>query len=411
MPPRWRSLSAPTRPRRWPRERAAAADRGAAPEALKQIKTEDVVLQTVATLVNLAGQKLSVEGGRTRRRRTRRSTRPSRCCRWCRRRRSARSRTRSTRSRCSTPGRARRRRARRRPSRHRSRRSGRPAHDRRLRGLRLLQVPRRHDRGAGGHAVRASVGAGAGRNDRGHGGRLHAPARGRAHPAASPHQLPGEHLGDEEVGVRRIIGPSACGSLKPELEPGTFVLCDQFVDRTAARESTFYDGPQTTHVSAADPYCPDLRETLAEAAREEGLPVVEGGTVVVIEGPRFSTRAESRWYTDSGFDVVNMTQYPECWLARELELCYANISLDYRLRRGAPGQARRTSRCPRTWRSARSPRTSIDCARSCSGRCRKSARSRTTLRDGARQRNCSPLAGTSRDDSSESRRRTYPWNS
>jgi 5'-methylthioadenosine phosphorylase len=131
----------------------------------------------------------------------------------------------------------------------------------------------------------------------------------------------------KEVGVDRLIGPSACGSLKPELSPGTFVLCDQFVDRTSGRESTFYDGPQTTHVSAADPYCPDLRRVLAECAREEGIPVVEGGTVVVVEGPRFSTRAESRWYAASGFDVVNMTQYPEAWLARELALCYANISL------------------------------------------------------------------------------------
>src|SRR6185503_19932763 len=103
--------------------------------------------------------------------------------------------------------------------------------------------------------------------------------------------------------------------------PGTFVLCDQFVDRTANRESTFYDGPQTTHVSAADPYCPDLRGVIAEAAREEGIPVAEGGTVVVIEGPRFSTRAESRWFAASGFDVVNMTQYPESWLAREQALC------------------------------------------------------------------------------------------
>ncbi|HEX6159753.1 MAG TPA: S-methyl-5'-thioadenosine phosphorylase, partial [Thermoanaerobaculia bacterium] len=131
----------------------------------------------------------------------------------------------------------------------------------------------------------------------------------------------------KEVGVDRIIGPSACGSLKPDLTPGTFVLCDQFVDRTANRESTFYDGPQTTHVSAADPYCPSLRATLGEAAREEGIPVVEGGTVVVIEGPRFSTRAESRWFAASGFDVVNMTQYPEAWLARELELCYTSIAL------------------------------------------------------------------------------------
>jgi 5'-methylthioadenosine phosphorylase len=130
-----------------------------------------------------------------------------------------------------------------------------------------------------------------------------------------------------EVGVRRIIGPCACGSLRKELEPGTFVICDQFVDRTQARESTFYDGPQTTHVSAADPYCADLSSTLAQSARAEGIGVMEGGTVVVVQGPRFSTRAESRWYAESGFDVINMTQYPECWLARELSLCYANVSL------------------------------------------------------------------------------------
>ena len=127
-----------------------------------------------------------------------------------------------------------------------------------------------------------------------------------------------------EVGVKRIIGPSACGSLKPELAPGTFVVCDQFVDRTSGREDTFYDGPQTTHVSAADPYCPDLGRILVEAGDER---VVAGGTVVVIQGPRFSTRAESRWFAESGFDVVNMTQYPEAWLARELGLCYANVSL------------------------------------------------------------------------------------
>jgi 5'-methylthioadenosine phosphorylase len=131
----------------------------------------------------------------------------------------------------------------------------------------------------------------------------------------------------KEVGVRRIIGPSACGSLKPELAPGAFVICDQFVDRTQGRESTFYDGPQTTHVSAADPYCADLSATLADCAEELGIDVVRGGTVVVIQGPRFSTRAESRWFSASGFDVVNMTQYPEAWLSRELELCYANVSL------------------------------------------------------------------------------------
>ena len=130
-----------------------------------------------------------------------------------------------------------------------------------------------------------------------------------------------------QVGARRILGPSACGSLKPELEPGTFVVCDQFVDRTRGREATFYDGPQTTHVSAADPYCPDLSRLVVETARELDIPVVEGGTVVVVQGPRFSTRAESRWFSAAGWDVVNMTQYPEAWLARELELCYANVSL------------------------------------------------------------------------------------
>jgi 5'-methylthioadenosine phosphorylase len=130
-----------------------------------------------------------------------------------------------------------------------------------------------------------------------------------------------------EVGARRVIGPAACGSLKPELTPGTFVVCDQFFDRTQARESTFYDGPQTTHVSAAEPFCPELGEVLATSAEELGIPVVRGGTVVVIQGPRFSTRAESRWFAESGFDVINMTQYPECWLARELELCYAGIAL------------------------------------------------------------------------------------
>jgi 5'-methylthioadenosine phosphorylase len=144
----------------------------------------------------------------------------------------------------------------------------------------------------------------------------------------------------QEVGVRRIIGPCACGSLKPELHPGTFVVADQFVDRTRAREDSFYDGPQTTHVAAADPYCPELRNTLVEAARELEIPVVEGGTVVVIQGPRFSTRAESRWFSAAGWDVVNMTAYPEAWLARELELCYANVSLvtDYVVGlEGAPG--------------------------------------------------------------------------
>ena len=129
-----------------------------------------------------------------------------------------------------------------------------------------------------------------------------------------------------EAGVRRLIGPCACGSLQPDLHPGTFVVCDQFVDRTSTRSHTFYDD-KTVHASAADPYCPDLRRVLVEAATELEIDVRDGGAVVVIEGPRFSTRAESRWFSSMGWSVVNMTQYPEAWLARELELCYATVAL------------------------------------------------------------------------------------
>ena len=129
------------------------------------------------------------------------------------------------------------------------------------------------------------------------------------------------------VGVTRIVAPCAAGSLQPELSPGTFVVCDQFVDRTTGRSHTFFDGPDVRHVSAADPYCADLRATLLGAGVELGLPVHDGGTVVVIEGPRFSTRAESAWFRSMGWDLVNMTAYPEGWLARELGLCYANLSL------------------------------------------------------------------------------------
>jgi 5'-methylthioadenosine phosphorylase len=129
------------------------------------------------------------------------------------------------------------------------------------------------------------------------------------------------------LGVSRIIAPSAVGSLQPDIHPGDFVLCDQFVDRTSARKDTFYDGPVTVHITSADPYCEQLRPLAAGAARGIGVRVHEQGTVVVIQGPRFSTRAESRWFTSMGWHVINMTQYPEVVLARELEMCYLNISL------------------------------------------------------------------------------------
>ncbi|HEX7256230.1 MAG TPA: S-methyl-5'-thioadenosine phosphorylase [Gaiellaceae bacterium] len=144
-----------------------------------------------------------------------------------------------------------------------------------------------------------------------------------------PHRIPyrANVWAMHELGVRRIIGPNASGALKADLELGEFVVCDQFVDRTSGRGDTFYDGPETTHVSAADPYCPDLRGLLVETAGELGIPVRDGGTVVVVQGPRFSTRAESTWFQDAGWDVINMTAYPEGYLARELQLCYANISM------------------------------------------------------------------------------------
>jgi 5'-methylthioadenosine phosphorylase len=130
-----------------------------------------------------------------------------------------------------------------------------------------------------------------------------------------------------ELGVRRIIGPCASGALRSDLALGEFVVCDQFVDRTSGRADTFYEGPDTTHVSSADPFCLDVRRILVETARELEIPVRDGGTVVVIQGPRFSTRAESKWFQQMGWDVVNMTAYPECHLARELELCYVTIAM------------------------------------------------------------------------------------
>jgi len=131
----------------------------------------------------------------------------------------------------------------------------------------------------------------------------------------------------KELGVTRILGPCAVGSLQPEVKRESFVICDQFVDRTYGRKDTFYDGPVTTHISSADPYCPVLRQIMYETCKAHGIDVKPAGTVVVIQGPRFSTRSESKWFSSQGWEVINMTQYPEVVLARELEMCYVNISL------------------------------------------------------------------------------------
>jgi 5'-methylthioadenosine phosphorylase len=131
----------------------------------------------------------------------------------------------------------------------------------------------------------------------------------------------------KELGVERILAPCAVGSLRAEVKPGEFVIGDQLVDWTKGRASTFYDGPETTHVSFADPYCPTLRQVSIEEAGALDLPMHHRGTMVVIQGPRFSTRAESKLFSSQGWDTIGMTQLPEAILARELEMCFGNISL------------------------------------------------------------------------------------
>ncbi len=131
----------------------------------------------------------------------------------------------------------------------------------------------------------------------------------------------------KELGITRVLAPSAVGSLQGHIAPGDFVINDQFVDRTRHRDDTYYHGPITTHISSAEPYCPQLRQLAIEASKANRVTVHEQGTVVVIEGPRFSSKAESRWFTSQGWDIVSMTQYPESILARELAMCYINISL------------------------------------------------------------------------------------
>lgn len=131
----------------------------------------------------------------------------------------------------------------------------------------------------------------------------------------------------KEAGVRSIIGSFAAGSLQPDIHPGEFVVVDQVVDRTWGRPDTFFDGPEVRHVTFADPYDPAVRSVLIEAGRERGITVHDGGTVVVIQGPRFATRAESRWYRAQGWHVISMTQYPEAVLPKELDIPYAAIAL------------------------------------------------------------------------------------
>jgi 5'-methylthioadenosine phosphorylase len=132
----------------------------------------------------------------------------------------------------------------------------------------------------------------------------------------------------KSLGVKRILAPSTVGSLREEYQPGEIVFTDQFIDRTTRREQSFYTVAEgkVCHISVAEPMCPDLRKTLIGVAKDLKINMHETGTYVCIEGPRFSTKAESKMYRQWGADIVGMTMVPEVVLAREAEICYANIS-------------------------------------------------------------------------------------
>ena len=131
----------------------------------------------------------------------------------------------------------------------------------------------------------------------------------------------------KRAGVADLISVSAVGSLREELAPGTFVIVDQFIDRTFAREKSFFTTGMVAHVSMAHPVCPRLGDHLETAARALGIPVVRGGTYLVMEGPQFSTLAESELYRSWKCDVIGMTNMPEAKLAREAEICYASVGM------------------------------------------------------------------------------------
>jgi 5'-methylthioadenosine phosphorylase len=154
------------------------------------------------------------------------------------------------------------------------------------------------------------------------------PRHGTRHTLA-PHKIPSRANIDAlaNAGVKMIISTSAVGSLSKEYAPGDIVFFDQFVNMTHGRDDTFFDSDKVVHVGMADPYCPQLRALANQAANEMGIRSHDKGTVVVINGPRFSTKAESKFFSKQGFHVINMTQYPEVALAREKAICYLGIGI------------------------------------------------------------------------------------
>lgn len=154
------------------------------------------------------------------------------------------------------------------------------------------------------------------------------PRHGSKHTIA-PHKVPykANLAALKEVGVEYVIGTCIVGSLKKTIVPGSIVLPDQFVNLTWGRDDfSEADGCSFVHLPMGEPYCGHLRDKIIRVANEISLPVIPQSTVVVIQGPRFSTAAESRWFSANGWDIVNMTQYPECYLAKELGLCYSAIA-------------------------------------------------------------------------------------
>jgi len=154
------------------------------------------------------------------------------------------------------------------------------------------------------------------------------PRHGRGH-TIQPHRINyrANIYAMKMANVERVISISAVGSLREHIEPGHFVIIDQFMDRTSGRDSTFFDQSIVAHVSMADPVCSSLRQHLLQACRDEGITTHDGGTYLSMQGPQFSTRAESEMYRMLGMDVIGMTNMPEAKLAREAEMCYATVAM------------------------------------------------------------------------------------
>ena len=154
------------------------------------------------------------------------------------------------------------------------------------------------------------------------------PRHGRKH-TIPPHRVPymANMQAMKELGVSRVISTNAVGSLRKDYKPGEFVIFDQFVNMAQGRADTIFDSERVVHVSMADPYCPELRRVCAEALKGRGAEYHESCTVLVINGPRFSTKAESRFFSSNHMDVINMTQYPEAALAREHGICYLGVGV------------------------------------------------------------------------------------